>query len=68
MLELPESLCEEVEELDAGSEVVLSELLFSGEEVVSEGAGEDATRVEGLELWEEGSWTVRRCVWRVAFL
>ena len=42
MLELPESLSEEVEESDACS-------LSSSEEVVREGAAKDAMRVEGLE-------------------
>ena len=42
MLELPESLSEEVEESDACS-------LFSSEEVVRDEAAKDATRVQGLE-------------------
>lgn len=52
MLELPESLCEEVEESDLGSEVVSLEPLSSSEEVVGDGAGGDATTVEGLEPFE----------------
>ena len=56
MLELPESLCEDVEESDAGSEVLRA------------GSGEDATRVGGLELWEEVSWTAGVGVARVGFL
>lgn len=53
VLELPESLCEEVEESDPGcSEVVSLEPLSSCEEVVGDGAGGDATTVEGLEPFE----------------
>ena len=52
MLELPESLCEEVEDSDPGSEVVSLKPLCSIEEVVRDGAVEDATTVEGLEPFE----------------
>ena len=59
MLELLESFVWEVEVSDAGSEVVSLEPLLS-REVVREGTGEDARRVEGLEAvedWEEVFWT-----------
>ena len=69
MLELLEEVWWEVEESDAGSEVVSLESLSSPEVVVREEGGEDSTRVEGLEALEdgeEGSGTARVGVWRVA--